>query len=85
MPYFVYILKSEKTNKYYIGYTADLQKRVEKHNLGGTKSTKSGLPWTVVYYEVYDNKSQAIKREFEIKRKKSRKYITSLILSKHEI
>ncbi len=34
------------------------------HNLGVTKSTKSGRPWQIVYYEEYESKSEAIKREY---------------------
>ena len=75
----VYILKSSKTDKYYIGYTANIEDRVEQHNSGSTPSTRSGIPWTLVYTETFDNKTDAIKRENEIKRKKSRKYIEYLI------
>ena len=79
MKYFTYILFSEKTNKYYIGYTSNINTRLDKHNLGGTTSTRSGRPWKLMYYETYSNKTEAIKREKEIKNKKSRKYIEYLI------
>jgi len=59
MEYIVYILKSRKNGKYYIGCTADLSKRVKEHNLGKTKSTKPFLPWKVVYYESYLEKEVA--------------------------
>ena len=49
-----------------------------KHNLGATLSTRAGRPWELVHIEEYDDKTSAIKREIEIKRKKSRKYIESL-------
>jgi len=39
MKYFVYILFSESIDKYYIGYTLDVNARLIKHNFGGTKST----------------------------------------------
>jgi len=81
MKYYTYILYSEKTNKYYIGYTSDINSRLEKHNVGGTTSTRSGRPWKLMYFETFDNKSEAIKRENEIKKKKSRKYIEFLISS----
>lgn len=79
MKYYTYILKSSKTNKHYIGYTYNLESRLEKHNSGNSKSTKSGIPWHMVYFEEYDSKSDAIKRENEIKRKKSKIYIENLI------
>ena len=77
--YFTYILYSKKTDKFYVGYTSDLKVRLERHNSGNSRSTKSGIPWRIVYFEEFENKSDAIKRENEIKRKKSRKYIESLI------
>jgi len=81
MKYLTYILYSNKTNKYYIGYTSNIETRLEKHNLGGTTSTRSGRPCKLMYFETFDNKTDAIKRENEIKKKKSRKYIEYLISS----
>ena len=56
-----------------------MELRIARHNDGWSKSTKSGIPWKIVYYEEYETKSQAMTREYEIKRKKSRKYIEKLI------
>jgi putative endonuclease len=47
--------------------------------LGWSRSTKAGIPWKLVYHEVFQTKSEAMKRECEIKRKKSRKYLEKLI------
>lgn len=66
----VYILKSIKNGKYYIGHTHDLNDRLSRHNNGQTKSTKSGLPWEIAHIEKYETKSEAYRREFEIKRYK---------------
>jgi len=82
MDFFVYIIYSKSKNKFYIGYTHDLNLRLIHHNDGWTKSTKSGIPWTLVYSEKYPSKFDAIRREKEIKRMKSRKYIESLTHSK---
>jgi len=79
MPYYIYILYSKKLDKYYTGYCEDISTRLTKHNFGSTPSTKPGIPWIMVYYEQYDTKTEAIKREREIKNKKSRKYIKYLI------
>ena len=79
MTYFTYILHSDKTNRFYIGSTHDIGKRLERHNSGVTPSTKSGRPWTVVYWEEYESKTEAIKREYYLKRMKSRILIESLI------
>ncbi|NVK48750.1 MAG: GIY-YIG nuclease family protein [Cyclobacteriaceae bacterium] len=80
--YFVYILFNSKTNKYYIGSTERPEARLKHHNSGSTPSTKAGAPfWEIKYLEELPNRSEALKRELEIKRKKSRKYIEWLIYS----
>ena len=79
MNFYTYILFSEKTDRYYIGSTHDIDKRIERHNAGATASTKLGRPWKVIYREQFGSKSEAIKREIHLKRMKSRVYIESLI------
>ncbi|GAB3232071.1 GIY-YIG nuclease family protein [Algoriphagus aestuariicola] len=80
--YFVYILFSTKTRKYYVGSAENLESRLRHHNSGLTPYTKSGAPeWSVRYSETVENRSLALKRELEIKRKKSRRYIEWLIAS----
>ena len=65
--YYVYILRCSD-GSFYCGYTNDVEKRFEKHKSGkGAKYTRSHLPLEVVYTEEFDNKSQALKREYEIK------------------
>ncbi len=77
--YFVYIIYSKKRDRFYVGYTSDISFRITKHNAGATVSTRSGIPWELVYTEEYLAKTEAIKREKEIKNKKSRKYIEYLL------
>jgi putative endonuclease len=77
--YFVYILKSEKNSCYYIGQTENIFKRLEEHNLGKSKSTRRYIPWKLVYREIYDTRSDAFKREQELKRIKKRSSIEKLI------
>ncbi|MBC8589554.1 GIY-YIG nuclease family protein [Wansuia hejianensis] len=65
--YYVYILKC-KDNTLYTGYTVDLDKRIQNHNKGlGAKYTRGRIPVELVYYETYNNKSEALKREYSIK------------------
>ena len=78
---FTYILFSSKINKFYVGVTENLKWRLERHNLGWGRYTKHGIPWKLVYHESFILKSEALKREKEIKNKKSRRYIESLINS----
>jgi putative endonuclease len=79
MEYYVYILYSQSKDRYYTGYSHNPDERLIEHNLGATTSTRPGRPWILVYTEKSEDKSSAIKREAEIKRMKSRKYIENLI------
>ncbi len=75
----MYILKSEKNDKYYIGHTNDIHRRLEEHNSRHTKSTRAGIPWKIVFVEEYKTKHEAIIRENKIKSMKSKKFIKELI------
>ncbi|MFA5820567.1 MAG: GIY-YIG nuclease family protein [Candidatus Gracilibacteria bacterium] len=65
--YHVYILKSQKHNRYYIGSTKDVAKRLEKHNSGGSTYTRAYRPWEVIYTEQHPDRKVAEKRERVIK------------------
>ena len=65
--YYTYILKSLKDGKHYYGHTSDLQVRLKIHNLGKVRSTKSRIPFELVYFEEYETKSEASKREYFFK------------------
>jgi len=77
--YTAYILQSIKTQKYYIGYTSDLGKRLKYHNSGKNKSTKSDIPWRIVYIESFSTKPEAWKREHQIKSYKGGEAFKKLI------
>ena len=64
---YVYILKSELDEGFYIGITKDIKKRIIKHNSGGVRSTKNRRPFIVIKIEEYNTYSEARKREIEIK------------------
>ena len=59
--YYVYVIVNE-SSEIYIGFTSDLQNRLEKHNAGGNTSTK-GHKWRYAYYEAYTDKEDAVLRE----------------------
>ena len=75
----VYIIKSSVTDQYYIGQTSDIDKRLLYHNSGYSKSTKAGIPWKLVYSENFDTRQQAMNREAELKKYKSRVMIEKII------
>ncbi|MDD5457751.1 MAG: GIY-YIG nuclease family protein [Candidatus Margulisbacteria bacterium] len=69
--YTVYILKSTNKNKFYIGQTSNLDKRLAEHNAGRVKSTKAYTPYNVIYQEEYGSRSEAMKVEKKLKNLKS--------------
>ena len=74
MGYFVYVISSDRNSKSttYVGYTNNLKKRLNLHNKGkGAKFTR-GRRWKIIYTEKYATKSEAISREYYIK--KNRKF-----------
>ncbi|HKZ21893.1 MAG TPA: GIY-YIG nuclease family protein [candidate division Zixibacteria bacterium] len=77
--FYVYIIQSQKTGTYYVGSCSRLALRIERHNLGWNKSTKNKGPRSLKYREMFESRNEAISREKEIKRKKSRIYIEKLI------
>ena len=65
--HYVYILKCHD-DTYYTGWTTDLEKRLHAHNEGeGAKYTRSRRPVELVYFEEFQDKSSALKRECAIK------------------
>ena len=75
----LYILLSEKTNKFYIGSTGNMEDRLIRHNSGRSKATKAGIPWKLMYMEEFETRNEAIKREMELKSWKSHNRVAQLI------
>ncbi len=69
--YYVYVLKSKKDNKTYIGLTNDLRKRLIEHNQGLNKSTEYRRPLILIYYEAYASLKDAQIREKKLKKFKN--------------
>ena len=65
--YYVYLLKSKKNGRIYTGYTDDLKWRIEEHNEGKSSYTKNNRPYVLIYYESYFSKTDAQKRERNLK------------------
>ncbi|MCJ8211198.1 GIY-YIG nuclease family protein [Mucilaginibacter sp. RS28] len=79
MPFYTYILQSQKNGHFYVGHTANLDERLNRHNNGFVKATKGKGPWMIVYTEEYSTKLEANQREIYIKSMKSRIFIKKLI------
>ncbi|MGL6174116.1 MAG: GIY-YIG nuclease family protein [Cellulosilyticaceae bacterium] len=81
--YYTYILEcGDKT--YYTGYTTNVERRIKTHNQGkGAKYTRCRLPVKLIYKEILETKSEAMKREYAIKQL-SRKQKELLIQGQRE-
>ncbi|MEX2033137.1 MAG: GIY-YIG nuclease family protein [Candidatus Colwellbacteria bacterium] len=72
--FYVYLLKSNKDGRYYIGHSVDIDERLRKHNSGGVKATKDRRPLKLIGYEMYNSKNEARWREKEIKGNAHKRY-----------
>jgi putative endonuclease len=65
--FWVYILYSESTGRYYKGQTEDIGARVDRHNKGYEKFTKKGIPWTLIWSTSVSTRAEALKLEKKLK------------------
>ncbi|MEO5912178.1 MAG: GIY-YIG nuclease family protein [Pelobium sp.] len=77
--YFVYAILSEKDNRIYVGFSSDLDKRINEHNSGKTKSTKGYKPWKLIYNEVVLGRKEAREKEKHYKSGISKEFLKSLL------
>jgi putative endonuclease len=68
MLFYVYIIRSEKDDSYYKGFSEDPVKRLEQHNRGEATYTSIRMPWVLVYIEVFETKREALAREINLKK-----------------
>ena len=73
--YDVYILYSEKRSRYYVGQTSNIADRIERHNQGKVKSTRSGVPWKIVLQIETKDRSEAVILERKIKKRGAKRYL----------
>jgi putative endonuclease len=79
MVYYAYIVRSAATGRFYIGHTASLSKRIAEHNNNRTSSIKNREPWELVYKEEYARRGEANRRERQIKRRTSHRWIEQVV------
>ncbi len=73
--FFVYILSSPRTRRFYVGSTQDVPKRLREHNAGKSLSTRAGIPWELVFTRPCTTRSEAIRLENKIKARGIRRYL----------
>ena len=79
LKYFVYVLFSTKSSKYYVGYTSDFAKRLAEHNRGKVSATKAYLPYSLAHLEEFPDKRVARLRELFLKTGKGRVVLNKLV------
>lgn len=84
MPYFTYVIRSESSNKIYIGQTDNLEFRLRRHN--GKYPTKKGSftkinkgPWNLIHQEMFETRHEAIIKEKQLKSHAGRDWIRKLL------
>jgi putative endonuclease len=73
--YTCYILQSKSSERYYVGSTEDLINRLREHNAGEGKSTRSGVPWEIVWTEEFATRAEAVRRERQVKARGIRRFL----------
>ena len=76
--FYVYILRSAVTSRFYIGSTQDLQARLLQHNAGASKATRRGVPWTLLHSETFATRTLAVQRERYLKTGRGREELRAL-------
>lgn len=72
---FVYVIRSLKDGRFYVGLTSNVQRRLSEHNAGRTRSTKGYSPWELFFIEEYETLSEARNREVYLKSGVGKEYI----------
>jgi putative endonuclease len=74
-----YVLKSIKNDKFYIGHTQNIEKRLQEHNNNESKSTKNKGPWVLIYTKEFSTRSEAMRFEISLKKIKNKGYLLKQI------
>jgi putative endonuclease len=74
--FFVYIIRSERLQRFYVGSTENLERRLQEHNAGKSKSTRAGVPWDLVRVEEFATRSEAMLQERKIKARGIGRYLS---------
>ena len=76
--YFVYILYSSATSKFYTGQTDHLENRLKRHNSGLSLSTKNGIPWELIYHISFLTRSESVIFKQKIKKRDAKRYLEDI-------
>jgi putative endonuclease len=76
--YSTYILYSKSKNQYYTGQCEDISLRLGQHNTGRNRSTKTGIPWEVVFIKQFGTRAEATFLESKIKKRGAGRFLDDL-------
>jgi putative endonuclease len=76
--FYIYIIHSSHRQRYYVGSTEDVEKRLQQHNAGKSASTRAGIPWELIRTESFATRSEAVLRERQIKARGIGRYLADL-------
>jgi putative endonuclease len=74
----VYIIRSKCLQRYYVGSTEIVEKRLQEHNAGKSTSTRAGIPWELIHTESFTTRSEAMLHERKIKARGIRRYLSDI-------
>ena len=77
--YYVYVLLSEKDNNFYIGFSENVEQRLDEHNAGKNVSTKFRRPFKLIYCEGHTSKSDTLRREKYFKSSKGKTTLKQIL------
>jgi putative endonuclease len=76
--FYIYIIRSQRSQRYYVGSTEDVEKRLKEHNAGKSTSTRGGRPWELIHTETFATRSDAMRQEQKIKARGIGRYLADL-------
>jgi len=77
--FYVYVLHNSETKANYIGYTGNLKERITQHNRGNTRTTRDRNIHTLIFYEAFKSKDDAMRREHYFKTTKGNSSLKQII------
>ena len=85
MAFVYFLINSPKKNISYIGWTNDLKKRLKQHNDGNGAKFTRGRKWKLIYFEILNNKNEALRREHELKKNRRLRNFIKKMFSNNDI
>lgn len=73
--FFVYVIRSKRNGRFYVGISVNVEKRLKEHNSKKTRSTSGYIPWELCFFESFDTRIEARKREIYLKSGVGKEYI----------